>query len=539
MKDRKQTWQAALVIGVLTLVNHGLILFNNGVYWDDWINYLALLDHDWDKLFFVYYTTGGIPLTAYLHWAFSYSPDLLLTYRIVAFLCIGLSAFLFYWISKNKLNLPHYVSLLSAVLALSYPAYQMSATIVGTSLWVYYVFFLIGACCYFLSLDCQRSRPVFLRATALVFLFLSYRYEALLVLSYAIVLIELYSQVRAGQRLRELPYFRFALERLDLLLLPFAYWFVSRAFFPAPIESSYNQFFPGVLISTLIGYLNNLVIQQFARIWSLLVILWPVALVMLLLAISAVVYFRRVEEKKRRPFSATGSPAISILLLVMTALPFSLVGKDASVIGYGTRHALLLGWPVGLLITAGLFWLSQRFPKTKRVLAVGIIFLLGSFVLTNNVTYLTWQARWAKDESVMQKLAGGSDAADYSVYLVEDHFGIQGLEKYRFYEWAGIFNQVWGGETRVGIQLGFYSPESVSAVDPVYLEHFNTSQTNLHGCYAKLSIGQGLEQSSPEIGLRYLFYRLLQNHKLGSYLEALTFVEVTPIDSEYETDCFE
>jgi hypothetical protein len=533
---RKESLQAALIISFFTIVNHGLILLNDGVYWDDWINYIALLDKDWQKIFFVYTKAGGIPLSAYVHWVFSYAPNVIVAYRLVTLLCIGLTSLFIYWIARYKLNLNNSMAVLAAVLALSYPAFQMSATIVGTVLWIYYFFFLIGAWLVFVSFQVKGKKVLFIRLAALILLFASYRFEVLLLLSYAIVLIDMFSEIKgktSGLRFLDVKYF---LQRLDLLALPVLYWIYSHTYFPDPTNLDYNQFVFGSIGTAIFGFLNNTFLQQAARLWEILWFIWPFALAMIAVA--------WLVGQRVKVFDSSGNPKLKIYLLVfclllflMAVIPPVLVGKAGSSIGYGTRHALALGWSVGLLLAALSSALVGRFPKIKVLVTAFLFFLIFAFAATNAYTYLVWQARWAKDQSLMQHLRTSVEAKKYSVYLVEDNFPVPGLENYRFYEWAGMFRLIWGDETRVGVQEGYYSVNALMNVPPLFLQHYNTEDVDLNGCYARLEITENLDMPFAEIGLRYIAYRIAFPDRLSTFLEALTSVEVNPIDREFETNC--
>lgn len=533
---KKESLQAGSITIFFSLVNHGLILLNEGVFWDDWINFIALLDKDWEKLFFVYSKAGGIPLTAYVHWMFGYAPNIVFTYRLVAILCIAGSAFLIYCIGRHKLYLSQSLAVLAAVLALSYPAYQMSATIVGTVLWVYYLFFLIGASLALLGFELQGTKAVIIRLVALVFLFLSYRFEVLLLLSYGIVLIEVFSKIKDKRDLLNFLNVNYLFKRADLLALPLIYWVYSHTAFAAPVNANYNQFDFESTGSAMIGFLNNTFLQQTLRIGEILRFIWPFVLIAFPIGWLLVKKVNLFSSQKKTNINSS-LLFLGLVLFLLALIPPVLVGKTASAVGYGTRHALGLGWPVGLLIVTISSLLVTRFPKTKTPVSAFLVFLLFAFAATNSFTYLTWQARWAKDQSVIQHLGSSAQAKNYSVYLVEDNVAVPGLENYRFYEWAGIFRLIWGDETRVGVQDGYYTPEALMDVSPVFLKHYNTELANLNGCYARLQINENLKMALPEVGLRYILYRFVYQEKLSEFLNDLTQVKVSPMESDFETDC--
>ncbi len=533
---KTQNLQTSLLIMFFTLANHGLILFNDGVFWDDWINYIALLDKDWEKLFFVYLQAGGIPLSAYVHWVFSYAPNIVFAYRIVALLCISGSSFFIYWIGRHKLGLGHPLALLAAIIALGYPAYQMSATMVGTALWLYYLFFLIGGYLALLSFEERGPKAVILRLLALFLLFLSYRFEVLLLLSYVIVLIDIFSHVNETRDLLSFLNPSYLVKKADLLILPIVYWGFSHSAFVGPLNENYNQFNFESSGPSMIAFLNNTFFQQGVRIGEILLLIWPFALIAAL--ISWLVAKRlNLLNFPRNSKTMTKLLVFGLVLFFLALIPPVLVGKAGSSIGYGTRHALALGWPVGLLVVTISCLVAARFPKSERALSAVLVFLLLAFAAVNSFTYLTWQARWAKDQSVMQQLSESPNAKDFAVYSILDNFPVPGLESYRFYEWAGMFRLIWGDETRAGFQEGYYSAQALIEIRTVFLKHFNTENADLHGCYARLQIDENLKMPLPEVGLRYVVYRMFFPERLKTFLNVLTTVEVSPIDNNLETSC--
>ncbi len=48
------------------LVVHGLLLLNDGVYWDGWLPYDSLMKKRWD-LMYLWFSQAGLPTWAYVY----------------------------------------------------------------------------------------------------------------------------------------------------------------------------------------------------------------------------------------------------------------------------------------------------------------------------------------------------------------------------------------------------------------------------------------------------------------------------------------
>ena len=82
------------LIAAVALLCHGLLLLNDGTYWDDWLLKSYLVESNWDALHDMA-TEMGLPILAHFFWTLTLT-GLLGFYKFIAFLSILFSAFLVY-----------------------------------------------------------------------------------------------------------------------------------------------------------------------------------------------------------------------------------------------------------------------------------------------------------------------------------------------------------------------------------------------------------------------------------------------------------
>ena len=207
----------------LALVAHGLMLLNDGVYWDGWLIYTNLIEKNWRNLYRMF-AEAGSPITYYFHRLMGSFPDIVLAYRLVAFGSIALAAIWVYLIAQEGNWATPSERLWIALLSLVYPAMQVPFELINVPSVFYYGLFL-GATLVALKAEKRQGASHYaLRVGALVGFYLSFTVNSLLVFYFGFLtlLVLLIHQLKGlGPR----PLSRYViLRRLDYLCLPVAFW---------------------------------------------------------------------------------------------------------------------------------------------------------------------------------------------------------------------------------------------------------------------------------------------------------------------------
>lgn len=253
LQERFECWFSGrfAAYGAILLVAlgaHGLLLLNDGIYFDGWIFYTYLVEQRWDLLG-EYFTRQSLPQMILLFRLLALFPAFNIVYKFLAFLALLSSAIFVYEIAQRLAWTGRGENLAIALLALAYPAYQYALEI--SHLWnlLPYAVFMGG---WLLALQAtgRTGRQHWLwRMAALLCLLFSFLNTALLVY-YAgfLLLFALHVCRGAGWSGRQCPG-HFARRYPEFLLLPPLYWLVMRLVWPpGGVFADYNQIRPALLL---------------------------------------------------------------------------------------------------------------------------------------------------------------------------------------------------------------------------------------------------------------------------------------------------
>jgi hypothetical protein len=138
------------------------------------------------------------------------------------------------------------------------------------------------------------------------------------------------------------------------------------------------------------------------------------------------------------------------------------------------------------------------------------------------------------------------DPGDIQVFWLEDEHpaGLAtNYNGYRFYECSSIFKQVWGGESRVGLDRRYGQRYGYNFLieenQRFFTSRYVLSEFDPEGCQAVMTIRQG-ERDYSDYGLvgRYYYYKFFKGEKaLRSFLLEVSEVQIEPIDAPEAVHC--
>lgn len=549
-----------IVIVGFSLVVHGLLLLNDGIYYDGWPIYHHLVDKNWN-LFHLWLTeSGGIPGVAYLHWVIGYLPSMIFIYKLLNVLAITFSGILVYLICNELRLFSRTESLFIALLSLSYPAFQLSVDLIAMPYLLCYCLFLV-ACFMALRFEKRNDlRHYYLRVGSLALWVLSFSINSLLVFYYGFLSVLILHARRAQNMSLNHLFTRFLPRRLDYVLLPVLYWVVARVLFPAHGFYSdiypYNpiSFSPSRMVAVYDAFISNAVYGQLKSALGGLfnyTLGHPVFFLLVALAVIALLWIRSTfRQASIRSVGEKGNSYavlfFGLLLLALAIFPYAAVGKQASVHGYETRHALLVALPMAIiLVSATRLLFGGNTRSISRLSLSLLIILLLAFTLSSVANYISWQARWVKDRSVMINLSNLENAEGISVFWIDDQYQhrykLGGESSYLFYEWSSIYRSVWGGESRVGLDQNVFTSDFLNEWDErwgKYNERVYLSDFDPGGCQAVLEIRPGPNStSSDRLSALYLYYKLFRKDRLTEFLRGVTEVQVHPLSTPEAVNC--
>lgn len=523
------------LIVVVALISHGLLLLNDGVYWDGWLIHNAIKAKRWDDLY-LWFIEQGSPSGYYFHWLLGHLPGGIFAYKLLAFVSILFSAILIYRICLVSGFLSPAESLVAALVSLLYPGFQVAIELINVPYPLFFCFFLCGALIALKSERTKGTAHYALRGAALGVFILSFNVKSLLVFYYGFLLLFFLIARRENRfGLTELLT-KYSLRRLDLVVLPVLYWIANNYLFPTQgWGAEYNKIsFPSWRPGTFLRFLINAVYLQTNESLKHLTDN-PVLLLMVMLgALWLYLLFRVSSTAFFKPNTDSYILlAFGLLLLFLGMFPYAVVGKPATVHGWDSRHALLIAVPVGVILVAVIrLALNEDGKISKFGFALIAVLLLG-FGMSTITNYVAWQARWIKDRSVMVNLATAQNTQGISVFWVDDQTHLGPEEFYRYYEWASIFKTVWGDESRIGLDLRNKDEDVLTQKRERFNERRSLSTFDPSGNQADLTISRGSDASSEaKLILRYFFYKYLHSRaSLDGFLRTVTNVKVEPLST--------
>jgi hypothetical protein len=524
-----------LLLAGIAFLAHGLLLLNDALYWDDWILFPHLQRHDWLTIDAIAREAGMTPLNSAFFHMFAYAPGGVFSFKLTVFILIVCIALLVYLIALEA-GVSRLTAFCIAALQMVFPGFQDWVLLATAPSIFDLTLFLVAT---LLLVRAERAGPrarLVLIVAAIALFILSFGFLSLLPLYFGSLLLLLLVALRAVS-LRQLVRTRW-LYAAGLILLPIAYWEVSsRALVTSGLYTGVYSFTgrPSVVFRSFTHFVRNGILEQMLQ--SLAVMrnpwIWPLlaALVALL-----VVARRRVVA----PAILVSRPALAGALfggtaLVLAMVPYALVGKFPAVHGWDSRHDLLIGIPLAVVIVA---LASLALPDGRRAwIGIGLVgFVAAGFAGAGIQDYLGLQARWATDRAVMAELRDTSNAGRFSVYWVHDN--APGPEDYyRFYEWSAMLGNTYGDQSRVGLDVRVNNSRFLQRPQ-FFSDRYNLANFDSHGCQADLTITRTSSAgSSDKTGLMYDYYSLFQPDRLDSYIRGLVTIQVTPTPSASATDC--
>ena len=517
------------------LLAHGLLLLNDGLYWDDWLLYPQLQQHDWTSVNALVREAGMTPVIAGFNDLFAFTPGGVVAFKLAVILLLLVAAVAVYMIALEA-GLGRLPAWLLAALSMTFPGFQ-DWVLLATAASVFdYALFMVAT---WLLLYAERADPrrrLWLRVLAIAGFALSFSLNSVLTLYFGSLLLLLVVALRTAS-LKQLVRARW-LYAVGLLLLPFAYWVASRQLFkPSGLYAGFNAvgFVPLTIVRSYRSFATNGIGEQLWQSSAVLLRPWTWAFIVAVLGVVGFAWRRRQAPQAQSLSAATMGLGVGLFALGLAVLPYAVVGDAPSIHGWDTRHDLLVSVPLAALLVSAVALAFRR--GRSAWLGAGLLGLVVvGFSGAGIQDYAALQARWATDRAVMDQLRSDPTARGYSIFWVDDR--APGPEDYyRFYEWSAMFKQVYGDQGHIGLDIRANNSGILSATQ-YFNDRYDLAGFDPHGCQADLTIERGPGASTTaQVALDYTFYRLLQPQKLDEYLRGLVQVKIVPRATADATDC--
>jgi hypothetical protein len=503
----------AVVVGA-ALVANGLLLVNDGVFWDAWIYRMNLADRRPDLLLQAHFD-AGLPLRGLFQLAIgSIASDPVLLSRSLALTAIVLGGLVAYALAKRTGVLTAGESLFIACFSVVHPSLQTAVTDVVVPLVVSQTLVLVAVWLACAAEDRRGAAHLVLRVATVVVLVVAFEHKAMLSFFFGLVGVALAALatslpivVAATTLMRR---------RAELLLLPFIYYAAASAIFPQ--RGFYaGEYSMGELarMPRIAGKYALVTLDQ-ARAALEGVARWPVLTALLIVPALSV----RVGPTRRATDRATLLLCVAaVVWLVAAVLPFIAITRSPALRGWEARHMLPVALPLALSLVAFSRPLRARLPRIAERVPILIAAMLVTGLIVVQVTeHASWLARWEKDRGTILALSRTPDMRAFSVFFVLDEDRLGGSSYYQFYEWAAMFKSAWGAERWYGTDG--VNPAALEADQKYFGPLYLLTDADASGCQAVLTLrlardgvpnvvaGGRISQAEVDFGLQYALARL-------------------------------
>jgi hypothetical protein len=523
-----------IIILMISFLSHGIILLNDGLYWDGWLMDAWQQRKDW-KTMKRFYSEVGMPLLYYQHKLISYLPLRIHCYRFLAFISTFISAFAVYLIASSFGFLSNTSALLLTLLYLSYTGYHMNIDIIVGLQYTFPMAVFYSACFVALHSESQIGLAYWvLWGISLCMFLLSFNANSILVYFFGFLVFKAMIFFQ-GNGISLASFMNFTVSNIEYLLLPFIFWFIKERFTPRHGQyAHYNKpkfsiikIFNG--ICSLCGYgFEDSITRPIRFVFKKKLLLIPLSAV-----IVFHIYFRAVNLKYQDLSLYQGSIIFlfGFMLLVLAGLPYILVGQPFFPYGWATKNSLLFPLPVALMQ----YGIMNELLPGQAIMQI-VIFL----IITNAVyliyIYLLYLAVYVKNRSWLFNLSLLPEIQSISIFQICDIHYLRGdsyipsnehKTAYLFY----MFNWVWGDSTRVGVyeliprNLAYTRDEVVTELRNSTLDYAMTD-VEVDGAQARIIVKTGNIHSPMKIALMYIQARYFAPNKMAPLLSRVTSVDV-------------
>lgn len=538
--ERLEDRRHALWLGLTVLLAHGLLLLNDGIYWDGFVVASGRAEPELLRHIFV---DAGAAAAYPMHLALNALPGFPFGHKLASFVSALVITFAGRRLALASGYLTRSESTYLAAILCTWPALLPNVELVMVPYAVCFAAFL-GGWATLLSPPATTTQTFVRRGIALACIFLSFSVRSLLVvhLGFCVLVVA----HRALQDERDMPFWRRCLWQAsrvgDLFALPFVYWVSNEAFFPRKGEyATYNRLkvsFGGTARAFVSSGLTAFVRWPLATAKSL--VRDPIALVVSVAVAAAAARWVRPVDGEAQPPLRRHWPSLLVggWLLAVAIAPYALIGAAPLVHGWGRRHGLLTGLGTGVCLVTFAAVLRRWAPPRAANLA-WLVPVLWSAANAGALAdgFLGWQSRTAKDKAILVRLREVDEGARRaSVYFVRDETPRGDEPGYRFYEWASLFELAWGDEGRVGFPEGTPRAEILEHV-PYFNHAYNAQNLDIEGCAARLEVISVVPREPDwRLGARYTWARL-RGGPDDSWLRSLVSVSIAPLPSADGRNC--
>lgn len=451
-------------------VSHGLLLINDGLYWDDWIYYYYDLAQNINH----FSQFGNVLLGYYFSYIFSLN-EAIFCFRALTFLLYLMTALLLYSILKTVKEIDGTSRLFLVIFFVVFPLNSARVSIATSYFAIGYFLFFCGLWLISRYFGVSNIRDkTLLRAFSLIAFLFSFFLTNSLLFFYAIVLLYILYQGKEGpNRISVRGVIRVATKYPDFVVIPILFFAVRHQFLePYGLYAGYNEITSNSLLQAPFWLIASYYTSFVRVLVGSASNLWAVVFALSLVGASAIFYLYRMRYGKNRTYlrqlfrgletvrekNIFKLFVIGLILFGAGAFPYVAVGKLPTVGGWESRHQLLLPLGASFMLYFGIIIATQKLPKRSLFRGFVLFTIIILFTATNVMSYVDYQKDWYKQVSLIDNFQDNEVIRDHTTFLFQDQSSDLNANNrsYEFYEYAGLMRYAFGTDTRFGSDVDSY-----------------------------------------------------------------------------------
>jgi len=437
--------RVTLIIFFLYSIAFGLMIFNGGLFFDDWVHYnqslVSRIDTFKESGVFLYWP-------AYLY-DFLFDKSIFFA-RFLIFIFFLFSSFFLYFILRKIKVIDSgsriFIVLFFTLFPLNYARIALCNFLYALCYFLFFMGFWI------LSIYLEKKLLI-LRILSLFILFFSFSTNSLLVFYIIPILyIFYYESVNSDS-------FKSFIKRIfvytDFILIPVIFWIINKFFFkPYGMYANYNKItlqnilmFPKNFIISFKNCFLDVIYESFElfSFYPFIIIVFSIVIFIFLKNL-----YLNNNNNKKVDFCLL---CLGIFAFFLGVLPYLFVGKIPDSFKTISRHQLLLPLGQSFILYYGLKSLFNLLRINNRIKVFIYSLLIVLFISINFFTYLDFEKDYFKQLSFIKNVKESEIIKNNTTFLFKDNTSDLNAQQrdIGFDEYNGIMKLVFKDETRLGM----------------------------------------------------------------------------------------
>lgn len=425
----------------------GLMLFNKGLFWDDWTIY----GNTRQNLIQIFSMTG-LSGVGYAHSFLLSTTFPVFMYRVIIFIAFFLSGLCLNGVLKKVRQIDSVSRIYLVLLFLLFPLNNLRFEIIMLFSSLCYLSFYAG----WWATQKYLGNGIILWRLFSLCLFLIAMVTYSIVMFYAIILIYIIYLETEGRGLARTQCAKILIKKYpDYVLIPLIAIFCRFTIFtPYGMYVKYNEIQFSTLIHALL-FTPAALWMSFTETLSRTLSLSGTVLVSTVIVLSLIKAVKNPFPPllDRAGFETKGI-LLGVVVLFLGVFPYLAVGKAPSFEDASTRHQLLMPLGCAFIFFYGIIYLFRQLNLRNELMHFFLCLVLASFTVKNIHDYLSFQRDWYKQVSLIRQFQKSDVIKENSSFLVDDMTIDLNANKrfYRSYDFSGLFRFAYNdGKSRYAV----------------------------------------------------------------------------------------